>query len=131
RPTVWPGGPAVPGGDRFFAPQVRERAPLVGEAIAGRFDVCALAEVFEADQQDAVEAAAPGHRLVRGPGRGTFRVTGSGLATLVDETRVSVTAAESHRYRAGGDVRDSDTFASKGALLCRVRVRPDGPEVDV
>ncbi|MCB0976086.1 MAG: endonuclease/exonuclease/phosphatase family protein, partial [Acidimicrobiales bacterium] len=128
---VWPGGPAVPGGDRFFAPAVRERAPLVGAAVRGRFDVCAMSEVFDAEQQRSVAAAVPGARSVVGPGTGRFRFVGSGLMTLVDEARVDVTHVESVTFRSGGDVRDSDTFATKGALLCRVRVAPDLPEVDV
>lgn len=131
RPRLWPGGPAVPGGDRVFAPDVTRRAPLVGEAVRGRFDVCALAEVFEGSEQDAVAAEVPDSHLVRGPGRSGVRVTGSGLMTLVDEDRAEVVAVERHRYRAGGDVRDSDTFASKGALLCRVRVGADRPELDL
>lgn len=131
RPRLWPNGPAVPGGDRFFAPQVRERAPLVGAAIRDRFDVCALGEVFDAEQQRSVAAAVPRSRVVRGPGTGRLRFTGSGLVTLVDETRVDVTRTETHVYRAGGDVRDSDTFATKAALLCGVRVAPDLPDVDI
>lgn len=131
RPRLWPGGPTIPGGDRFFAPQVRERAPLVGAAVRGRFDVCAMSEVFDDEEQRSVEAAVPQARSVRGPRSGPFRFTGSGLVTLVDETTTDVTHVETHTYRTGGDVRDSDTFATKGALSCRVRVAPDLPEVDV
>lgn len=131
RPRLWPGGPAVPGGDRFFAPQVRERAPLVGAAVRDRFDVCAMSEVFENEEQRSVEAAVPRARMVRGPRSAPFRFTGSGLVTLVDEGVADVTRFESITYRSGGDVRDSDTFATKGALACRVRVAPDLPEIDI
>ncbi len=129
RPRFWSGGPAIPGGGAF-APQVPERAPLVGAAVRGRFDVCALGEVFEPSEQQAVAEAA-GTRLVAGPGRAGVRVTASGLATLVAEDHVTVTEVATHRYRAGGDLRDADTFATKGALLCRLRVAEDRPEVDL
>lgn len=131
RPRLWPGGPAIPGGERFFAPQVRERAPLVGAAIRGRFDVCALGEVFDVEQQRSVGAAIPSGRLVAGPGTGRFRATGSGLTTVVDESRIDLVRSETHVFRSGGDVRDSDTFATKGALFTRVRVAPDLPDVDI
>ncbi|MBX3313040.1 MAG: endonuclease/exonuclease/phosphatase family protein [Actinobacteria bacterium] len=131
RPRLWPGGPPIPGGDRFFAPQVRERAPLVGAAVRGRFDVCAMSEVFDDEQQRSIGAAVPQALLVAGPGTAPFRFTGSGLVTLVDETTTDVTHVETLTYRAGGDVRDSDTFATKGALFCRVRIAPDLPEVDI
>jgi endonuclease/exonuclease/phosphatase family metal-dependent hydrolase len=131
RPRLWSDGPAFPGADGLFAPDVVPRASLVGAAIRDRFDVCALAEAFEPSEQRSVVAAMPGHRLVPGPGVGRFRFTGSGLATVVDERRVEVVDALSVAFRTGGDLRDSDTFATKGALLVRVRVDPDLPPVDV
>jgi len=131
RPRLWRGGPAVPGGDRFFAPDVTRRAPLVGAAIRDRFDVVALAEVFEPSEQRSVAAAVPSSTLVAGPDATGARFTGSGLATLVDDRRARVVESVTMRYRSGGDLRDSDTFATKGALLVRVRVDDDLPDVDV
>ncbi|HEX2578428.1 MAG TPA: endonuclease/exonuclease/phosphatase family protein [Aquihabitans sp.] len=122
KPRLWPGGPAIPGGDRFFAPDVAVRAPMVGAAVRERFDVVALAECFEASEQAAVLSAWPEATLVPGPGRGRFRTTSSGLATLLDPAAVTLVHQAGHAYRAGGDLRDADTFATKGALLTRVRV---------
>ena len=53
-PRLWRTGPRMPGLDGWFAPDVELRAPLVGEALAGRFDVAALSECFEQSEQDAV-----------------------------------------------------------------------------
>ncbi|MEO6988093.1 MAG: hypothetical protein ABI239_05530, partial [Aquihabitans sp.] len=116
RPRLWAGGPAIPGGDRLFAPAVPARAPLVADAIRGRFDVCAMSEVFDPVEQDAVSARLPGYRSVAGPGQQGLRRTGSGLLTVVDESVADVTASVSCAYRTGGDLRDSDTYATKGAL---------------
>jgi endonuclease/exonuclease/phosphatase family metal-dependent hydrolase len=121
RPRLWPGGPAIPAGDKVFAPDVVRRAPLAGAAVRDRFDVVALAECFEASEQAAVAAAWPAATMVPGPPRRGLRLTGSGLATLVDPASVTLVHESSHAYRAGGDLRDSDTFATKGALLTRVR----------
>lgn len=130
RPRLWPGGPAIPGGDNAFAPDVVQRAPLVGAAVRDRFDVIALAECFERSEQDAVAAAWPTTTLTPGPTRKRTGLTGSGLATLVDQASVELVHTATHAYRAGGDLRDSDTFATKGALLTRVRVDDVG-ELDV
>ena len=124
RPRLWPGGPVFPGADRFFAPDVAVRAPLVGEAVSGRFDVCALAECFEPQEQRAVCRAWSRPQVALGPERRFPRWTGSGLMTVADPTMdagVRIEMAVPHRYRAGGDLRDSDTFATKGALLTRLR----------
>lgn len=130
RPRTWSGGPVLPVIGEKLAPRVAERAPLVGAAVRDRFDVVALAECFEQPELDAVAAAWPGVRVVPGPARGRFRLTGSGLATLVDPDAVTVTHTATHAFRSGGDLRDSDTFATKGALLTRVRVGDVG-ELDV
>ncbi len=117
-------------GDKL-APRVAERAPLVGAAIKDRFDVIALGECFEEPEQTAVAAAWPEAEMVSGPLRRGPRA-GSGLATLTDPRSVSVDHVAQHRYRAGGDLRDSDTFATKGALLTRIRLGgPGGPRLDV
>lgn len=129
-PRLWATGPRLPGLSGWFAPEVEARAPLVARAVAGRFDVVALGEVFERSEQEAVAAAWPEATLVPGPRRRGLKTTGSGLATLV-APGVEVLRTEGHAYRSGGDLRDSDTFATKGALLTTVRSAPDATPVDV
>lgn len=129
RPVLWPGGPRVPIGEDKLAPDVDRRSPLVGSAIADRFDVVALGECFEAREQQAVAATWPEATVVPGPTRKGPRLTGSGLMTLVAPT-VGVAHQTRHRFRSGGDWRDSDTFATKGALLTRV-CTAEGLEIDV
>lgn len=135
RPRLWPNGPPIPGSGRLFAPAVVDRAPLVGRALAGRFDVCALAECFEPQEQEAVTWAWERPQTALGPGRKFPRWTGSGLITVADPTRpagVEIATSIPHRFGAGGDLRDSDTFANKGALLTRLRAGgPDGPGIDL
>ena len=130
-PRFWSNGPPLPGGDKFFAPDVAERAPEVGHALAGRFDVVAMSEVFEPSEQQGVVGGWPGAELVPGPPRKGLKLTGSGLATLVDQARARVTFVARHAYRSGGDLRDSDTFATKGALLTTIEVDPAFPSVDL
>ena len=130
RPRLWSGGPALPLTDRLFAPDVVERAPLVGRALAGSFDVCALAEVFDEREQDAVAVQWDEAEFQPGPTASFPRRVGSGLMTVVDPTSVEVVATASHRFTAGGDLRDSDTFATKGALFTRVR-HGCGAELDI
>jgi hypothetical protein len=114
----------------WFAPDVEQRAPLVARAVAGRFDVVALAECFEASEQQAVARTWPDATFLPGPQRRGLRVQGSGLAALVGPGVTLVRSAE-HAYRAGGDLRDSDTFATKGAQLVAVRVAEDLPPVEI
>lgn len=130
RPRWWPGGPALPFQEKFSV-GVRERAPAVGRALCGRFDVCALAECFEPSEQQAVLRAWDGRPVaaVRGPGRRFPRITGSGLLTVVDGLTVRRTA--SWRFRAGRDLRDSDTYASKGVVLASLDLGPARPGLDV
>ena len=130
RPLLWPGGPGVPFGDRLFAPDVHRRAPLVGAAVQDRFDVAALSECFEDSEQEAVAAAWPEATAVIGPGRRRHRFTGSGLMTLAAPA-VTVLRTARHAYLSGGDRRDSDTLATKGALLTRIRLGDDAPALDV
>ena len=129
-PRLWRTGPRMPGLDGWFAPDVELRAPLVGEALAGRFDIAALSECFEQSEQDAVSAAWPEARVVAGPGRRGPRLTGSGLATLVGPD-VRLVRTSQLAYRSGGDLRDSDTFATKGAQMVAVRVADHLPIVEV
>lgn len=132
-PRIWPDGPRIPGGERLaLAPDVDRRAPMVGPALRGRFDVAALAEVFERSEQDAVTRSWPDAALVAGPRRRRWKPTGSGLITLVDQRRASVVRSATLAFRTGGDVRDSDTFATKGALLTQVRAASGAiPDVEV
>lgn len=132
-PRLWAGGPRIPGGDKLgLAPDVAERAPLVGQAVADRFDIVALGECFDASERAAVAAAWPDAELVDGSGRGRYKLLGSGLAALVDRRRAEVVTSARHTYRSGGDLRDSDTFASKGALFVRVSTGATGaPLVDL
>ncbi len=129
-PRLWPTGPRLPGLKGWFAPDVEARAPLVAKAVAGRFDVVALSECFERSEQDAVASAWPEATLVAGPQRHGRRVQGSGLATLVGPGATVVRSAQ-HAYRSGGDLRDSDTFATKGAIFTAVRVADHLPPVEV
>ncbi|MCU1355019.1 MAG: endonuclease/exonuclease/phosphatase [Acidimicrobiales bacterium] len=130
-PRLWSGGPRLPDLGNWFGRDVAERAPLVARALAGRFDVAALSEVFEQSEHAAIADAWPEADLIAGPQRRGLKVAGSGLATLVDRTRADVVFVARHQYRSGGDFRDSDTFASKGALLTTVRMSPDLPDLDV
>jgi endonuclease/exonuclease/phosphatase family metal-dependent hydrolase len=129
-PRVWPGGPKMPGLPGWFAPDVEQRAPLVAEAIAGRFDVAALSEVFDVQERKALGDAWPEAQVVEGPRTRFTKLTSSGLATVVDPTHAELRFVKRHAYRSGGDFRDSDTFASKGALLTTIRLA-NGTEVDV
>ncbi len=129
-PRLWSTGPRLPGLAGWFGPAVEERAPLVGRAVAGRFDVVAFSECFERSEQDAVARAWPGATLVAGPQRSRTRPQGSGLATLVRPDLPVVRTAR-HAFRTGGDLRDSDTFATKGAQLVAVRVADHLPPIEV
>lgn len=129
-PRLWRRGPRLPGLPGWFGPEVEARAPLVSAAVRTRFDVAALSEVFERSEVDAVGAGWPEATLVPGPGARRPRLQPSGLVTLVAPT-LEVLRTERHAYRSGGDLRDSDTFATKGALLTTVRSRAGGPTIDV
>lgn len=129
-PRLWRTGPRVPGLDGWFAPEVEARAPLVAKAVAGRFDIVALSECFERSEQQAVARGWPEAGFVAGPQRRGARSQGSGLATLIGPDAVLERTAQ-HAYRSGGDLRDSDTFATKGALLVSVRVADHLPPIEV
>ena len=133
RPTLWSGGPALPGGDRLFAPHVRERARLVGAALAGRFDAVALAETFEPGEQQAVLAGWAGRPEVTastGPRRRPASFAGSGLFTVTDRRPVRRTVR--HTYAAHGSrLRDADDWAVKGALLVELDLGEARPGLDL
>ena len=130
RPRLWSGGPSLPFTDQLFAPDVTKRAPMIGQALAGRFDVCALAEVFDSHEQDVVATQWDEAEFQPGPTASFPKRMGSGLMTLVDSTKVEVVATAAHEFASGGDLRDADSFATKGALLTRVRT-DGGAELDV
>ena len=128
-PRLWPGGPRIPGLAGKVAPDVDRRAPLVADAVADRFDVVALAEVWDPVEQRAISDRWPEAATATGIEGGGVR-TGSGLLTLVGPA-ADLTRTARYRYRAGGDLRDADYLARKGALLTAVRLHPDLPEVEV
>jgi len=131
RPRLWPDGPSLPLSDQIFAPDVSRRAPLVGQALAGRFDVCALAEVFDRREQEAVTEQWDDLEVALGPDdSGMLRRVGSGLMTLVDPLALELVDTATLAFSAGGDFRDSDSYATKGVLFVRVRL-PGGIEVDL
>lgn len=123
-------GPRIPDLGGWFGPDVEARAPLVAAAVRDRFDVVAMSEVFERDEQAAVAAGWPAATFVPGPSARRPKLQSSGLATFV-APQVELLRTEQLAYRAGGDLRDSDTYATKGALLTTVRVRADLPAVDL
>lgn len=129
-PRLWRAGPRMPGMAGWFAPDVEARAPLVARAVAGRFDIAALGECFEPSEQEAVARSWPGATFVTGPQRRGLRPQGSGLATFV-APGLAVVRSASLAYRSGGDLRDSDTFATKGAQLVAVRIAEHLPPVEV
>lgn len=129
-PRLWRTGPRVPGLPGWFGPDVAGRAPLVGAAVRDRFDVVALGECFERSEQEAVADAWPEATFVAGPQRHGLRLQGSGLATLI-APGVEVLASLNVPFRTGGDLRDSDTFATKGAQHVAVGLGPGAPEVDI
>ena len=112
---------------------MRERATLVGAALAGRFDAVALAETFEPDEQQAVLAGWDGRPEVTattGPRRRPARFAGSGLFTVVDGRTVRRTAQ--HTYAAHGSrLRDADDWAVKGALLVELDLGEGRPGLDL
>ena len=128
-PRFWPGGPRVPGLAGKVAPEVDRRAPLVADAVAGRFDVVALAEVWDPAEQRAISDRWPEAAAVGGVEGRAVR-TGSGLLTLVGPG-VDLVRSARHRYRSSGDLRDADHLARKGALLTVVGLGPDLPPVEI
>ena len=129
-PRLWRSGPRMPGMKGWFAPDVDARAPLVSQAVAGRFDVVALGECFERSEQEAVARGWPEATFVPGPQRRGARMQTSGLAALVAPGATVVRSAN-HAYRSGGDLRDSDTFATKGAQMVAVRMAEHVPPAEV
>lgn len=98
------------------------RARELGPAIAGRYDVAALCEVFHERERRAVLAGWPGAAVDHavGPGRrAPLLGASSGLLTIVDGPRITRTATHEFRHR-GVLWRDADPLAAKGVLLAEI-----------
>ena len=120
-----PGGPIRIGAK----PAWRARAAEIGRALAGRYDIAALSEVFDEPELRMVLAAWDGRPAAQavGPERTRIPMVGksSGLLTITDGLPVVRRAAR--RFRAkGAHWRDADAFASKGVLLVEVDVGAPG-----
>lgn len=132
RPRILPGKRAFPGSDWLLAPHVERRASLIGQALAGRFDVCALAECFDPEEIERVTAAWRQRqaKFALGPGRGRLpRLIGSGLVTIVDGFDVCRKACYS--FSSGRDWRDPDSFSTKGVLLVTLVLGPGRPNLEI
>ncbi len=132
RPRILPGRRPLPGSGWLFAPNVDQRASLIGQALAGRFDVCALAECFEPEEIERVVAAWTTRQatFALGPGRGRFPcLTGSGLVTIVDG--LNVCRKVRYAFRSGLDWRDPDSFATKGVLLVTLELGRGQPNLEI
>jgi hypothetical protein len=101
---------------------VPERAREIGTALAGRYDLLSLCEVWDESSVEAILAAwgdlAPPH--IRGNSGGIFNALGDGL--LVISPGQAATKAAEHSYDAEGIVADSDKWAEKGVLLTKLAV---------
>lgn len=121
----WRGGPVrLEAGSAWLA-----RAVELGRALAGRYDVAALSEVFDEPELRAVLTGWSGRPAAHavGPVRRRIPVVGksSGLVTVADG--LSVVRRAARRFAAKGvPWRDADAFASKGALLVEVDVGAAG-----
>jgi endonuclease/exonuclease/phosphatase family metal-dependent hydrolase len=110
------------GRDIMAAPAYQPRAHEIGETLAGRYDVVALMEVFDENEQAAVlegwSTRNTDHAL--GPGPSLLRKS-SGLMTVVDGPILARTAH--HRYdQRGSFLHDAEVLANKGALMCEIDV---------
>jgi len=113
------------GHDVMAAPAYRHRAREIGTTMAGRYDVVALMEVFDENEQAAVLDGWAGRDAdhVAGPGPSVLRKS-SGLLTVVDGPTLTRTAH--HRFaQRGSPLYDADVLANKGVLLAEIDV--DGP----
>ena len=121
----WPGG----GPELAGKPACGARAVELGRAVAGRYDVVALAEVFDRVDRNAVldgwTTRQPVHAV--GPRRSfvPLALKSSGLVTILDGPILVRRAA--HRFRQRGAYRrDADAFSNKGVLLTEVDVGARG-----
>jgi endonuclease/exonuclease/phosphatase family metal-dependent hydrolase len=109
------------------APAVADRAGELGRAVAGRYDVVALAEAFTpADRARVLQAWATDPAVAVGPESGWSREQGltavsSGLMTVVDGP--TIVRRDAVRYaERGSRLADADPWAAKGALLVELDV---------
>jgi endonuclease/exonuclease/phosphatase family metal-dependent hydrolase len=107
------------------APAYEDRARETGETLAGDYDVVALMEVFDEQEQASVLDGWAARRVdhALGPGPSVLRKS-SGLLTVVDGPTVTRTAV--HRFaQRGSPLYDAEVLANKGVLL--VEIDAGGP----
>jgi endonuclease/exonuclease/phosphatase family metal-dependent hydrolase len=110
------------GHDVTAAPAYRERAREIGMTVAGHYDVVALMEVFDENEQAAVLDGWAARRAdhVLGPGPSVLRKS-SGLMTVVDGP--TLIRAARHRFtQRGSFLYDAEVLANKGVLLAELDV---------
>jgi hypothetical protein len=99
---------------------VPERAREIGTALAGRYDLLSLCEVWGESNVKAILAAwgdvTPPY--ICGNDGGLFNALGDGL--LVISPGQAATKAGEHAYNAEGIVLDADKWAEKGIVLTRL-----------
>ncbi len=124
-PRPIPGGPRLPAIGDMAAPAVADRAKAIGERLFGRFDVMALAEVFETNDRHLILDGWQGRprvSSVAGPARSLLRGGGfasSGLFTVVNRLRIM--RSERHQFATRGSyLHDADALANKGVLMVEV-----------
>ena len=127
RPRLVPWGVPLPAVSEMAAPAVADRAAAIGAALAGTYDVAALAEVFDPIERRWVLNgwdARTGVTALAGPERtflplGPAAFASSGLFTVVDG--LAVTRSRQHRFTVRGDrLHDADAWSNKGVLLVEV-----------
>ena len=110
-------------------PACEARADELGRALAGRYDIVALAEVWDEDAKRAVRAGWAGRPVTTTVGARPSllppAMKGSGLMTVVDGHPVVRSAVHTFRQR-GAYGRDADAGANKGVLLTEVDVGAAG-----
>ena len=104
-PRLTARGPRIPDLRRWFGPDVARRAPLVGDAIRGRFDVVALDQrgmgetEAPAGPYTMAEYAADARALLDHLGLDRVRVVGTSFGGMVAQ-ELAVTAPERVERRA-------------------------------
>lgn len=109
------------GGWLHEKPMVEERAREIGAAVAGAYDVVALAEVFHAGEVANLLHAAdvdPADAVVGPTATPPSALTSSGLLSFAEHP---IVRREAIAYRQRGrKLLDSDAWANKGALMAEV-----------
>ena len=117
-------------------PAVAARSGEIGRAVAGRYDVVALAEAFDSAEQERIAeawagaAGSPTPRTAVGPDRADGPLAkSSGLFTL---SVLPVRRVERHTFENRGSRRhDADAHAAKGVLLVEIDPGADGRSIEV